>query len=260
VPAINNRGEVAGGYSSPSPDTHGSHGFFHDDGTFTTIDPPGATIATVTASNNRGEVAGPVIAFPTVPSPFVGSGFVYENGVFTGINPPGADATTGIVAINDRGEVVGTYRTVPSFHPFVYHDGTFTTIEVPGATTTTVAAINNRGEVAGSYATSDLHGHGFVDDHGAFTIIDAPGATSTGVTAINDRRDIAGQADLHAFLATAAHGHGATSMDDYPARQAWTVDRHNRLMRQVSRIRTRRPQYPSARCRSREGLRRRNRS
>ena len=56
---------------------------------------------------------------------------------------------------------------------------------------------------------------GFVYYGGTFTTVDAPAATPTGVTAINDHGDIAGQADLDAFAATAAHGDGVTSMDDF---------------------------------------------
>jgi hypothetical protein len=61
IVAINDRGEVAGGYSSPLPNAH-SHGFVYDDGTFTTIDPPGADFTERAAINDRCEVAGNYIA------------------------------------------------------------------------------------------------------------------------------------------------------------------------------------------------------
>src|SRR6516225_5605780 len=90
-----------------------------------------------------------------------------------------------IVAINDRGEVAGTYTVPfpippgPFPHGFVFENGTVTTIDVPDSTTTTVTAINNRGELAGGYSfpLPNAQSHGFVYDDGTYTTIDPPGAT-----------------------------------------------------------------------------------
>ena len=52
---INHRGEIAGFYFD---NIGAEHGFIHDNGTFTTIDVPGATRTEAVSVNDRGEVAG----------------------------------------------------------------------------------------------------------------------------------------------------------------------------------------------------------
>jgi uncharacterized membrane protein len=70
--------------------------------TFTSITEPGGNGASVSAVNDRGEVAGDY-------SDSSGEhGFVDDNGTFTTLNVPGATSTS-VSAINDRGEVVGYY-------------------------------------------------------------------------------------------------------------------------------------------------------
>jgi probable HAF family extracellular repeat protein len=115
-------------------------------------------------------------------------GFIYDDGAFTTLDAPGASDTTP-QAINDRGDVAGTYYN-GSYHGFIYDDGTFTTLDAPGALATHAQAIDNRGDVAGYYY--DGSDHGFVYDNGTFTTLNAPGATSTRAQAIDNRGDVAG--------------------------------------------------------------------
>jgi hypothetical protein len=96
--AINNRGEVAGCYT----DSAGYHGYVYDNGTYTTLNVPGATGTLAEAINDRGEVAGDYTDSSG------GHGYVYDNGTFTALNVPGANFTSPD-AINNRGEVAGLY-------------------------------------------------------------------------------------------------------------------------------------------------------
>jgi probable HAF family extracellular repeat protein len=136
--------------------------------------------------NNRGEVAG------VYGSSGGDLGFIYDNGTVTTLNAPGA-TDTDPEAINDRGEVAGTYVVEPTatFHGFVYDDGTFTTLDAPGAYNTRALALNDRGEVAGLYEDSSGQ-YGFVYDHGTYRTLSVPGASIIAVEAINDRGEVAG--------------------------------------------------------------------
>jgi probable HAF family extracellular repeat protein len=93
-------------------------------------------------------------------------------------------------AINDRGEIVGSYTDAQGqVHGFLYRGGTFFTIHVPGSSTTRAVDINKWGTIAGNFDS-----HSYVLQHGVFSTVDAPGAFETEAHAINDRGDIAGQA------------------------------------------------------------------
>jgi probable HAF family extracellular repeat protein len=93
-------------------------------------------------------------------------------------------------AINDRGEIVGTYTDAQGqTHGFLYRRGTFFTIHVPGSGTTRAEDINQSGTIAGSYDSRS-----YVLQDGVFSTVDAPEAFETSVLAINDRGDIAGLA------------------------------------------------------------------
>ena len=124
-------------------------------------------------------------------------GFLDDHGTFTLINEPG---TIGIqpAAINDAGQIVGTYYSIPGAQnispapqAFLYDHGTFTTIDVPGGRGTQATSINNAGQIVG-YTVIDNRYQGFVDDHGRFTVIDLPGSDLTQLFGINDAGQIVG--------------------------------------------------------------------
>ena len=128
---------------------------------------------------------------------------------FTAVDVPGATVTV-VNGLNDRGDVVGWYRTGISGEPnsvdhgFLLRYGKFTTIDVPGSQGVTVArGINNRGDIVGYYLTDNptvpLLGF-LLSRHGKFTIIDCGPFTEP--HGINDRRDIVGRGgfDNEGFL------------------------------------------------------------
>jgi len=222
---INDRGQIVGSYSDAAGK---NHSFLLDDGTFTTIDFPGAVCTQAIGINDRGQIVGGYAekscnpfagmvphgfllgdgTFTTIDvtrarginnrGQIVGEAgancFLLDGGTFTTIAVPGANFTF-CSGINDRGQIVGGYFDSTGNHGFLLDDGTFTTIDVPGGTLTTPSGINDRGQIVGVYFASDstgYHGHGFLLDDGTFTTIDVPGSPYTNAQGINNRGQIVG--------------------------------------------------------------------
>ena len=119
---------------------------------------------------------------------------------FTQIDVPfvGASDTT-IFGINDRGEVVGSYRDAAFQSHGFFRDamGNFSSIDVPfpNASNTTAYGLNNQGEIVGSYNTGAFQNlHGFVLQQGQFQQIDVPfpGSSNTEAFGINEQGGIGG--------------------------------------------------------------------
>ena len=84
---------------------------------------------------------------------------------FTTIDVPGA-SSTGANAINDSGQIVGSFDDATGAHGFFLDvDGSFTTIDVPGASETFAIGINNSGQIVGFFGA--LGEHGFLDTGGS---------------------------------------------------------------------------------------------
>jgi hypothetical protein len=106
------------------------------------------------------------------------------------IDFPGAAATFP-AGINDRGNIVGYYRS-PDFshHGFIYSNGTFQSFDPPGSSDTFVLSINDPGEISGTF--SDVNGsHGFLLQNGHFSVIDYPNG-QTQLEKINSRGQAVG--------------------------------------------------------------------
>jgi probable HAF family extracellular repeat protein len=119
---------------------------------------------------------------------------------FTQIDVPfvGASDTT-IFGINDRGEVVGSYRDAAFQSHGFFRDAAanFSSIDVPflNASNTIVYGLNNQGEIVGSYNTGAFQNlHGFVLQQGQFHQIDVPFPSSSNTEAfgINEQGEIVG--------------------------------------------------------------------
>jgi probable HAF family extracellular repeat protein len=155
---LNNRGQAVG--------TNDPDGLVYDAGTLYTLSYPGAIQTELLAINDRGDIVG----HAQVGNPWVN--FLYAHGSFTTLNLP---ATFTPAAINNRGEIVGTYgdsSQVP--HGFIYADGIIQTIDVPDSTGTWVVGINDRGEMVGMFRT-DQGSSAFVYSGRTFTPISLPG-------------------------------------------------------------------------------------
>jgi uncharacterized membrane protein len=190
---INDRGQVAGTYLAAPlgggpPGT--ARGFVRQpNGRITTFD-DGA----VTDINNRGQVVGQELdaAGRTI-------GFLRDpDGKLTIIDLPGRAEVGEVLALNDRGQVVGLWEdqaetpTVEpgTHHGFVWDRGRLTRFDVPGSLATGALGINNAGQITGAYDDAAGRHHGFVLRRGRYTTIDGPGRTVTDAWGINDRGQI----------------------------------------------------------------------
>jgi hypothetical protein len=143
--AINNSGEVVGGYSE-------THGFTLIGGTYTSFDYPGAIETEPFALNSAGDIVGSY-----TDTGGVGHAFSLSAGTYTSIDFPGA-VETFASGINDGGDIVGTYcltgeciSTFEGAQGFLFSKGGFTTIAIPGEFYTEALGINNNGVVVGFY-------------------------------------------------------------------------------------------------------------
>jgi probable HAF family extracellular repeat protein len=121
---------------------------------------------------------------------------------FTQIDVPGASSTNA-AAINDAGQIVGTFENITGFHAFLDSGGSFSQIDVPGGSYTFASGINNAGQIVGDFDSGGST-HGFLDRSGSFTQIDVPGANYTLASGINGAGQIVGvfqnSTGTHGFL------------------------------------------------------------
>ena len=184
--------EVSGRGTATTPSSL-SPGFLLDQGRYTTIEVPGATVETAPLGiNNRGQIVGTARGGGSPDRGFLRD----TRGRVTTIRFPGARSTTA-QKLNDRGQITGYYSDTtddPREDPtgFLLDRGRYTRIEVPGALTTTAVGINNRTQVVGQYVDADGRFHGYVWERGRFTTIDVPGAVATSLVDINDRGQLLG--------------------------------------------------------------------
>jgi probable HAF family extracellular repeat protein len=192
---INAHGVVAGGYCSGCIYPQSQHGFTWDHGTFTTIDYPGAKSTGVYGINDHGQIVGGFcptnnVCAGTILNP-TAHAFLDDHGTFTELDYPGSFETQAN-AINNTGQIVGTYGTTQGLHSFLYQNGKYTNIDDPNAVWTNATAINNHFVAAGYYADSQLNTHGFLYHNGKFTTVDHPNAGSTSLAGINDNGMLVG--------------------------------------------------------------------
>ena len=160
-----------------------------------------------------------------------------SKGVFTPLaDVPGAGRTAH-VAINNRGQTVGTYDdgSGPPFHGFLRDKrGRFTRFDVPGASSTLPLGINDHGHVVGFYVDSGrpngVGGSFLREPDGDIRRIDVPDAFVTQAHGINNRGQIVG---FYADAGGALHGfvlsNGAFRTIDVPgARGSGGLDINDR--------------------------------
>jgi uncharacterized protein (TIGR03437 family) len=193
--AINNAGQVLGTYVSAS----GTHCFLRSpDGTITSFDPPGANF-TCAGLNNLGQAVG-TFSEANIARGYIRSAtgeftrFDFAGGGYGGPQGPGAAAT----AINDRGEVSGTFASPPYGGPAFVRSADGVITPVQGATVGQImpTAINNRGDLAGWMLIGSSLGtqHGFLrGSDGVVRKFDLPGTTTyTRIAALSNTGQFAG--------------------------------------------------------------------
>jgi probable HAF family extracellular repeat protein len=140
-------------------------------------------------------------------------GFLESGGTYSTVNVPGAAANTiSAGAINDAGQIVGSYYGSDGVrYGFLYSGGSYTTLADPYATTQTYpAGINSAGQIVGNYVGYNPQqapgGAGspcvlpcsvypFLYSGGIFFNLSIPGSTSAHATGINSAGQIVGYYD-----------------------------------------------------------------
>ncbi len=195
-PSVNPAGDITGTYFDAS---FGEHGFLRTpDGTFTTIDFPGAFFTEALAINPAGVIVGDFCNAVTCFQGFLRT----PDGTFTVIN-----ANAGIPNdINPAGAITGSAADGSGRGYLRSPDGTFITFNPPGSTFTEPTAINAAGAITGFHQDAHFVAHGFVRaPDGTFITFDPPGSTFTFPTAINPGGVITGvfsdaSGALHEFV------------------------------------------------------------
>jgi probable HAF family extracellular repeat protein len=215
--AINDRGQIAGWYSGPTPGPITQAGIYSQ-GSVQSLN-LAQVLNYALGINSSGEVIGAQAEGPS------SSAFIYSNGTYQEVPPLGSGPRGPNIApsaINDAGQVVGSSETpVPAdpastaTHAFLYSSGATEDLGTLSGEegNSNALGINNPGEVVGSafkvgYAT--LRGFLFLDgtmyDLNDLTL-GAPGYVITSAVAINDSGQIAADAftpsgQEHAVLLT----------------------------------------------------------
>ena len=169
------------------------------DGTFKTINPPGASAAEAWAVNNRGQVIGTVSTCDIVNGNCVNSrsrAFIYRLGSFTLLGTLGGDGSTG-QDINDAGLAVGASST-PGPAPdrsgdsqaFASSGGQLDNIGAKlGVGGSMASAVNSVGQVLGHFGDRNGSGQFLYDTRdGTFTLFPVSGFSRD----LNDRGEVVG--------------------------------------------------------------------
>ncbi len=203
--SINESGTILGTVT----DENSTYGFIRTpSGSISSVTVPGSFLSFYYGINASGTIVGSFLAPP--PNNEVSHSFVDVGGRYTTLSVPGATAGSGAEAINDKGQIVGTYIDDSGIHAYIDRGGSFTFFDV-GAFETESSGINDAGQVVGIY--EDAPGepyYSFVrDSDGSVTQLNVPGAMSTEATGINNLGQIVGSFEdstgaAHGFLATPA--------------------------------------------------------
>lgn len=118
---------------------------------------------------------------------------------------PGAllQANVADLAVNDRGDVVGTSETASGdLHAFLWRDGRMLDLGTLGGPTSRATAVNDRGQVAGYSETADGVTHAFLWEGGRMTDLGSllGDPVRSWARDINDRGQVVGTAEGGAAL------------------------------------------------------------
>jgi probable HAF family extracellular repeat protein len=205
---IDNAGLVSGYYQDASSNYHA---FVWQNGTFKTVDYPGAVDTLLFGISNRGVAIG-----------YYGDGttnhtvtYSVRTGAWTPLpDIPNYSQNDGY-CVNDAGMAVGNAFEGSTAVAWIWDPATlsYSFFAVPGAAeyTTSPSCINDKNQVAGYFADANGMYHGFLKEYDTYTTIDVPGATETFPDGINNLGTIEGQWDnadytAQGFLITSA-GH-----------------------------------------------------
>jgi probable HAF family extracellular repeat protein len=173
VRAVNDRGDMVGGRVFAGTLTHP---FLWRSGKLTDLGelkPTNDGSGEATDINNRGEIVGISNTESKTP-PVRERAFIWRNGVMTALFS--LDTESFASAINDRGQVVGSYAVGGVSHAFLWQNGVLTDLG-PG----TAVDINDRGQIAGGNARGP-----WIWYQARFTYLDQGTAQGTRIVAMNN--------------------------------------------------------------------------
>ena len=198
VIGINNVLTTAGFYVDAAGKTHG---FFRtSNGTFTTVDYPGAQTSTsfnqLLSQNDNYQAAGYYSNSINNTTPDIPYTYDEVGGVFHVITIPGAVGGAQATGINNAGVTCGFFIDANGVnHGWIIYSGVFMPLDFPGSTFTQALGVNNRGQVVGTFVDAAGLSHGFVYYIGtsSFVTVDAPDSNGTTVVnGINDNGSLVG--------------------------------------------------------------------
>ncbi len=143
VRAVNERGQMVGSSRTATGETHA---FLWQDGAMTDLGTLGGPSSRAHAVNSPGQIAG----LSSTPSGETHV-FLWKDGVMTdlGTPEPSRGEFVGNLRLNDRGQIVGTIRTIaslPGGFTYLWQGGAAIKFAGPGAQT---VALNNHDEIVG---------------------------------------------------------------------------------------------------------------
>ena len=226
--AIDDRGQIIGEFDNGAEQESRRERVFvwrHDRMTILAI---GGPISEAVAINERGQIiANSFAGFDDVTEdPYPSRAVLWENGRAIRLAPPdGKFKYSHAVAINDRGQIVGTnssyFDASDGSRSFLWQKGKMTDLgTLPGYRATLVHDINERGQVVGeSYLRYANYAwrkpHAFIWENGKMTALDTlPGGKECGAVGLNESSQIVGWCAI-------------TTKGEYPDRHAvlWTLKR-----------------------------------
>ena len=183
---VNDSGQIAGS-SDLSLSAYQYHPFLYSNGHMTDLGTlPGYDGGKALGINKAGQVVGDSFTLSSFGTPNLYHAFLYSNGTMTDMGIPTQSEAT---AINDKGQVTGTFADASNFsHVFIYDHGTLT--DLGPLTGVAAKAINNNGQIVGIWNNDAfLYTNGSFKDLGG---LPGPGPTQTYALGINDAGTIVG--------------------------------------------------------------------
>jgi probable HAF family extracellular repeat protein len=234
--ALNDLGQVVG-YADTSAD--GRRAFLYSGGTMTNLGTLGPGTSAANGINN----AGAVVGIGVDATGFYGHGFLYSGGSMQSLAPfAPAGASGAAYAINNAGQIVGTYTAGPPTAPewpssgFLLAGGVFTPMgHIGDAFESTAMSINDHGQAVG-HAHAHLGNElPFMFSTDGLALLGTPSDYSTGALDINNLGQSVGVRSFdfynhHAMLLSGAVGDDWVDLNALidPA-SGWTLTQANAI-------------------------------
>ncbi|MCB8884103.1 Hint domain-containing protein [Acidisoma cellulosilytica] len=153
--------------------------------------PDGGTEVQTVAILNDGAVAG-LYEIPN-DAGIQNIGFIYQNGAYTIIAPPNA-VTSGVLAANSSGELVGYAESEAGFTAYSYMNGVYTTLPSFLNTYQTIPhAVNASGVIVGDMENEQAVTRAFLYDGTRLLDISDPLGVNSVAVAVNATEEVVGQ-------------------------------------------------------------------